>query len=138
MNTTSIAAPRRCGTRNAATGCRSTPTIRRFVIRSIWWSWTSTDPKTSGKLPRELREHLRRIVHKGGQAAADAYPIRRRLVGAAPAYCLTVHKSQGSEWPSGAVVLGRASWLEEDEWRLGYTAITRFREGIVPVVGCWS
>jgi exodeoxyribonuclease V alpha subunit len=47
-----------------------------------------------------------------------------------PAWCLTVHKSQGGEWPVVVVVLDRGHrtmlWRE-----LVYTAVTRAREGLL-------
>lgn len=42
-------------------------------------------------------------------------------------YCLTTHKSQGSQWPS--VFISDESWcFREDRWRWLYTAITRASE----------
>ena len=49
-----------------------------------------------------------------------------------PAWCLTVHKSQGGEWPVVVLVLDRAHramlWRE-----LVYTAVTRARRGLLLV-----
>jgi ATP-dependent exoDNAse (exonuclease V) alpha subunit len=45
-----------------------------------------------------------------------------------PAYAITVHKSQGSEWDSVVVVLGeRDTWVDQ---RLLFTAATRARKNL--------
>lgn len=50
----------------------------------------------------------------------------------APAWCLTVHKSQGGEWPVVVVVLDAAHRVML--WReLVYTAVTRARHGLLLV-----
>ena len=48
------------------------------------------------------------------------------------AYCLTVHRSQGSEWP-GVVVLADSSYGPMLSRNLLYTAITRARKAVVIV-----
>jgi len=101
-------------------------------------SWADEAPKTAGKVGIQIKQALKAVTWQGGRSGLDAGRVLRRMVGLAPAYSLTVHKSQGSEWTTGAFVLGRASWLEGDEWRLGYTAATRFRERPTFVVGCAS
>ena len=55
-----------------------------------------------------------------------------RLNHLAPAWCLTVHKSQGGEWPVVVLVLDRSqmSMLTRE---LVYTAITRARRGLLLV-----
>lgn len=55
-----------------------------------------------------------------------------RLLQLAPAWCLTVHKSQGGEWPVVVLVLDRShrSMLTRE---LVYTAITRARQGLLLV-----
>ncbi|CAN5188149.1 ATP-dependent RecD-like DNA helicase [soil metagenome] len=55
-----------------------------------------------------------------------------RLTHLAPAWCLTVHKSQGGEWPVVVLVLDRSqrSMLTRE---LVYTAITRARRGLLLV-----
>ncbi|WP_370324839.1 AAA family ATPase [Euzebya sp.] len=55
-----------------------------------------------------------------------------RLGQLAPAWCLTVHKSQGGEWPVVVLVLDRAhrSMLTRE---LVYTALTRARRGLLLV-----
>ncbi|HUG86030.1 MAG TPA: AAA family ATPase [Euzebya sp.] len=55
-----------------------------------------------------------------------------RLTHLAPAWCLTVHKSQGGEWPVVVLVLDRTqrSMLTRE---LVYTAVTRARRGLLLV-----
>lgn len=55
-----------------------------------------------------------------------------RLTHLAPAWCLTVHKSQGGEWPVVVLVLDRSqrSMLTRE---LVYTAVTRARRGLLLV-----
>ena len=55
-----------------------------------------------------------------------------RVGNLAPAWCLTVHKSQGGEWPVVVLVLDRSqrSMLTRE---LTYTAITRARRGLLLV-----
>lgn len=48
-----------------------------------------------------------------------------------PAYTITGHKSQGSEWRGGVVLLEYLGWMSpEDQWRWGYTAVTRFSDWV--------
>lgn len=101
-------------------------------------SWSDEGDKTAGKISRAQRDAIKAVVWRGGREGLEADRVASKLVGLAPAYSLTVHKSQGSEWARGAFVLGKASWLGEDEWRLAYTAATRFRESVTFVVGCAS
>lgn len=53
------------------------------------------------------------------------------------AYALTVHKSQGSEWPAVAVVLTRRQYVMAQRALL-YTAITRARERLVLIGDAWA
>ena len=53
---------------------------------------------------------------------------RRGVVPIDLAYCLTVHKAQGSEWPHVALVYKEASSFREFSARWLYTGITRARE----------
>ena len=55
-----------------------------------------------------------------------------RLANLAPAWCLTVHKSQGGEWPVVVLVLdrGHKNMLTRE---LVYTAVTRARQGLLLV-----
>lgn len=100
-------------------------------------AWSETNPKVSpGRTPKAVRDRLRKVVWAGGMAGLEASRVSRMLVGLAPAYAMTVHKSQGSEWDSGAFVLGGSSWLGDDEWRLPYTAATRIAREPTFVVGC--
>jgi exodeoxyribonuclease-5 len=47
-------------------------------------------------------------------------------------YCITVHKSQGSEWTKGVIIEERTSrWNDEYYKKLLYTAITRFKEKVM-------
>ena len=48
------------------------------------------------------------------------------------AYCLTVHRSQGSEWP-GVVVLASSSYGSMLTRNLLYTALTRARKAVIVV-----
>ncbi|QBI21385.1 hypothetical protein ER308_18640 [Egibacter rhizosphaerae] len=58
-------------------------------------------------------------------AADDAADLR-------PAWCLTVHKAQGGEWPVVVLVLDRGHHVMLAR-ELAYTAITRAREGLLLV-----
>jgi len=110
---------------------------RAGVITVPGSAWSETDAKKSpGRAPKAVRDRIWRIAKGFGEDALEARRVAVALVGLAPAYSLTVHKSQGSEWPSGAFVLGGASWLGADAWRLGYTAATRFRDSADFVIGC--
>lgn len=53
------------------------------------------------------------------------------------AYALTVHKSQGSEWPAVAVVLTRRQYVMAQRALL-YTAITRARERLILIGDAWA
>lgn len=107
------------------------------VVTTTANAWAEPNPKrTPGKVPKIVRDRIWRVAKGAGLEAFEARRIATALVGLAPAYSLTVHKSQGSEWPSGAFVLGGSSWLEGDAWRLGYTAATRFRDSADFVIGC--
>lgn len=108
--------------------------VARVAVPDV--AWISDDPRQRGRVPRAVRDDIAKIVYQGGACGQEARPVLRRLVGMAPAYAMTVHKSQGSEWPAGAFVLSRAGWLKEDAWRLSYTAATRFCETATFAVGC--
>jgi ATP-dependent exoDNAse (exonuclease V) alpha subunit len=108
------------------------------VLATVRDAWAGDDAKTSGRVPYAIRQTLKSMVWKGGRRGLDADKVLTKLVGLTPAYGMTVHKSQGSEYPTGAFVLGGASWLGDDEWRLGYTGVTRFRESCIFVTGCAS
>jgi ATP-dependent exoDNAse (exonuclease V) alpha subunit len=65
------------------------------------------------------------------RAAAHAKPVdQMRLVALQPAYGITVHKAQGSEWPGGCIILDVPYWLGDDAWRHGYTAVTRLQDWV--------
>lgn len=51
------------------------------------------------------------------------------------AYCITVHKSQGSEWPH-VVVIDEASPRLWDQTRWRYTAVTRAKNKVTVMRGC--
>ncbi len=55
-----------------------------------------------------------------------------RLFQLAPAWCLTVHKSQGGEWPVVVLVLDRGQRSMQTR-ELVYTAVTRARQGLLLV-----
>ena len=91
-------------------------------------AWTRTQPAgKGGRVLKSERDRLKRIDYSGGLHGVEAGRVRGQLVGCAPAYAITVHKSQGSEWDCGVFVMGRCDWLGADAWRLPYTGITRFR-----------
>ena len=75
-----------------------------------------------GALRVAAREQGAHTVHSGFAAVALA-----------PAYAITVHKAQGSEWEEGILVLQDTSWMRQDAWRWDYTALTRFRARVFPV-----
>lgn len=68
------------------------------------------------------------VAFPQGEVTVDG----ERLAQLAPAWCLTVHKSQGGEWPVVVLVLdrGQRSMLTRE---LVYTAITRARTGLLLV-----
>jgi exodeoxyribonuclease-5 len=48
------------------------------------------------------------------------------------AYCITVHKSQGSEWPSVMLIEERMGMMDDEQWRRWlYTGITRAKERLL-------
>ena len=46
-------------------------------------------------------------------------------------YAITVHKSQGSQWPKGLIVEESFPFAKEDHARWLYTAVTRFEDKVV-------
>ena len=78
-------------------------------------------------------------VDPEGLTLEVAFPGRGRVVYAqeeleqlVPAYAITIHKSQGSEYPCAVLVLLRQHYLLLQR-NLLYTAITRARERVVLV-----
>lgn len=67
----------------------------------------------------------------GARTRLVAYP-RSKAEGLALAYALTVHKSQGSEWP-WVVVCVHSTHTQMLTRRLVYTAVTRAKKGVVIV-----
>jgi exodeoxyribonuclease-5 len=64
--------------------------------------------------------------HAGERELADMhYQEGNRAMMATYGYCITAHKSQGSEWPS-VLVLNEAWGKESVQWL--YTAVTRAQE----------
>ena len=53
-----------------------------------------------------------------------------RMIAAQPAYALTVHKAQGSEWPLGGILMESGGYARAGDWRLDYTALTRFAKAV--------
>lgn len=78
------------------------------------------------------------VTDRSAHAVTVAFPqgevtlTGERLTHLAPAWCLTVHKSQGGEWPVVVLILDRAqrSMLTRE---LVYTAVTRARRGLLLV-----
>ncbi len=87
------------------------------------------------RLTNGRQGYIRQAAVAGAMIEWDGEPTPV-LVGAlhlenvAPAYAMTVHKSQGSEWKHVVVVLGNDNWFERS---LLYTAATRAKETLVLV-----
>ncbi|MDQ3265236.1 MAG: AAA family ATPase [Myxococcota bacterium] len=85
------------------------------------------------KLTNGRQGYIRQAAVAGAMIEWDGEPAPV-LVGAdhlenvAPAYAMTVHKSQGSEWKHVVVVLGDDNWFERS---LLYTAATRAKETLL-------
>ena len=76
----------------------------------------------------DVRAKTLRVGFPGGMVTFSAVAARNLR----PAWCLTVHKSQGGEWPVVVLVLdrGHRSMLYRE---LVYTAVTRARRGLLLV-----
>ena len=83
-----------------------------------------------GKGARKLGD-TKAVTMPVSRAGAHAKPAdQMRLIALQPAYGITVHKAQGSEWAGGCIILDVPSWLGLDTWRWGYTAVTRLRDWV--------
>jgi exodeoxyribonuclease-5 len=76
-------------------------------------------------------------VHYNDQAEQEPYEMRRDLVEIDYAYCITVHKSQGSEWDR-VLLLDDKLMADRADFRRRwlYTAVTRAKEHITWLDGC--
>jgi exodeoxyribonuclease-5 len=95
-------------------------------------------------VPYDPAEKIMRLIAHDGRlievpdaqfgATLDKSSISPRATSAFTfGYCLTVHKSQGSEWPAVMVIDEYPFWCAEDRRRWVYTGITRARQSVMMV-----
>jgi exodeoxyribonuclease V len=109
---------------NTATRCRLNGEWPLFLVESMIYA--------------SSRDWSALMFPKGRGEQGPAYA--KRAVRADPGYCLTVHASQGSQWPvvvfyADGFLLKRLRSGNEDARRLVYTAATRASERLVIVLG---
>lgn len=76
-----------------------------------------------------FEEHFERRANAFSCDSRTAYRARRNSIEMDFAYCITGHKSQGSQWDR-VVVIDESSVFREDEDKWLYTAITRAAEDL--------
>ena len=89
-----------------------------------------TNLRELGRLSKGQTLEVRRHNPRTGVEIA----AKEGLLFLAPAYAVTTWKLQGSQYPRGLVLLESADWMEGDEWRVWYTAVTRFSESLMLVL----
>lgn len=82
---------------------------------------------------RTLEETLEAVTQ-----AVGAYPLTWGLpngagLGLAPGYAVTPWVAQGSQWDNVIVVIDRASWMKDDEYKLWNTAVSRAKDFVLMV-----
>lgn len=109
------------------------PLTARLRVNDPFIATVTTESVTKGETGRVVDLLDRGAVRVELAAGRSAVYDRRVLATLDPAYCLTVHKAQGSEWRRVVFAVpecGRGGFVDRS---LLYTAVTRARDSLVMI-----
>ena len=93
--------------------------------------WRAAQVKRWGKQPDEWR-----VKAEEARLMETHMPVnwlQGNVLRIDTGFAVTCHKAQGSQWAGGVYVVDFCMFMEQDEWRWHYTALTRFAEECVAV-----
>jgi hypothetical protein len=91
--------------------------------------WRAAQVKKWGKQPADWA--VGREERRLRETLAPVNWLHESVLRIDTGFAVTCHKAQGSQWAGGVFVVDFCMFMEEEEWRWHYTALTRFAQECV-------